>query len=144
MELWMGIFMKPTHGVTDDLLTYEFAAGRGAIHFHSILYVEKENLTLRDIPIQCDENPQEILKLEFGPDSIPSSSSQIDLISTKATIDMYNAFCEFDEFINTMSVPSNVTEINPTSLNRIKMGWTKERHIVPKYLMEPLFFTYLP
>ena len=39
METWMGMMTNPMHRVTDELLTNELASGRGAIHFHAILFV---------------------------------------------------------------------------------------------------------
>ena len=44
MEIWMALFMKPVHGVEGGLLSYEFAASRGAIHYHCILYTRNPPL----------------------------------------------------------------------------------------------------
>ena len=38
--------MNSMHKVTGGLLTNEFAIGRGAIHFHTILFVEQQRLKL--------------------------------------------------------------------------------------------------
>ena len=41
--------MNPMHRVADGLLTNEFASGRGAIHFHCILFAEQQLLKLIEI-----------------------------------------------------------------------------------------------
>ena len=50
MEIWMALFMKPVHGVTEGALTHEFSDSRGAIHYHSILYTKDPT------PIDCLPN----------------------------------------------------------------------------------------
>ena len=46
MEIWMGLFMQPIHGAECGLFINEFAPGRGAMHFYSILYVLRDYLNV--------------------------------------------------------------------------------------------------
>ena len=46
MEIWIGLFMKPTHYIEGGVLTHEFAKDRGVTYFHSILYLLIDHLTI--------------------------------------------------------------------------------------------------
>ena len=76
MELWMGICMHPNCGVADDLLTNEFASGRGAIHFHSVLFVERENIIVRDVIDDDHTTNTTTPNVEYETNTAPSPSSE--------------------------------------------------------------------
>ena len=76
MELWMGLFMNPTHGVTSGLLTNEFATGRGAIHFQSILYTSQQYLPVNDITNDdANEEHNMIPNITYNENTLVSPSS---------------------------------------------------------------------
>ena len=90
MELWMGLFMHPTHGVTGGLLTNEFATGRGAIHFHSILYTTRQYLPVNDIANNdANEEHNMLPNITYNENTPASPSSQIDITMTNHTISIY-------------------------------------------------------
>ena len=119
----MVLFIQPRHGVTAILLTYEFASRRFSICFHSILYVQKEDIRVRKITEDGIDNHGDEYNFEFKPDHSPSPSSRIDLLLTNTSTDIYNIFCKLDEFINTMFVPTISTDVNSTSLNHKNKGF---------------------
>ena len=55
MEIWMALFMKPVHGITGGLLSYQFAPSRGAIHWHCNLYSEYNYLGENSVKNGADE-----------------------------------------------------------------------------------------
>ena len=57
MELWPGIFMKPSFDIVSRLLTFELAKSRVAIHYHCIMCCRGKNntklsLILKELALQ--------------------------------------------------------------------------------------------
>ena len=80
METWMGLFMKPTHDVEYGLLTNEFTQGRGAIHFHSILYVLRNYLNvIRTCDNEEDDSNTTMIRIQYEDDTHVSTTSRTDV-----------------------------------------------------------------
>ena len=116
----MGIFMYTNHGVTDSLLTREFYPERGAIHFYSIIFMERENLTVRDVIYDVHNTKNIIHNVEYETYTTPSPSSKIDSLITNTTVDIFDTFGKLDEYIGMMFSPRYPAHINPTSLRKSK------------------------
>ena len=119
MELWMGLFMNPTHGVIGGLLTDEFSQDRGAINVHTILYVLQEYQSLIKIHNE-EEHTDEIYidNVSFGDGTAPNTTSSIDLCMMHNSISLFNTFSKLDGFINTFYHTSTAIHVNPTSNGR--------------------------
>ena len=131
MELWMGLFMNPTHGVTSGLLNNEFATRRGVIHFHSILYSAHQRLPVNEIINDGTNDEEEILpKIAYNENTPTSSSSQIDMNMTNHTISIYRAFTNLDYFIYIFYTPYNAYPTNPLSIARRNDGMEKRKDIL--------------
>ena len=66
IELWVGLFINLAYGVTDGLLSNEFATRRGQIIFHSVLYPMREHPPCNESPMATyDEDLHVIPNITF-------------------------------------------------------------------------------
>ena len=111
------------HRVTDGLLTNEFASGRGAIHFHSILSVEQQHLKLIQIENDIEDgNTTKIPHLRYENDASVSSTSEISLHFLNTYIALHNLTTKLDHYITTFHQSTEIFPRCPSLLNRKENG----------------------
>ena len=130
MEIWMGLFMQPIHGVEGGLLTNEFAQRRGAIIFHSILYVLRDYLNVINVYDKDNGNSEATLShIKYEDDMHISATSRIDLLMINNSISLFNLFAKIDEFIDMFYSRSELFPVNTTTLGRKDDGMVKREKI---------------
>ena len=92
--------INPIYRATDGLLANEFVSGRSAIHFHCILFVERQLLKLIEtVNNMEDGNAIKIPNITYEDDTYVSSTSEISLYFLNMSIALHNLMIKLDHYI---------------------------------------------
>ena len=75
---------------------------------------------VRDVIDDVDIINNTTPNVKYETNTTPSPSSEIDLLITNTTIDIFNTFIKLDEYVDTLFLPRNPDHKNPTSLGNKK------------------------